>query len=158
MTTLSDRLDADRYAEAWRPETGDQLIGRIVALDRRVSAYDDRPYPIITIEVDTEESTEAGKPIQQGTERAWHAWDMVAQNKLRDARPVIGDRIAARSKGMPEGKRYRDWAVIVERPDGKPVSFDWDAVGEPELVETGDSPDKVGAASGAGDGDDDIPF
>ena len=59
MRSLDDRLD--NFAEAWKPEPGDKLIGTVVDLDERDSAYGDEPYPIVTVQND------------DGNELAFHA-------------------------------------------------------------------------------------
>ena len=78
MRSLADRLD--EYAEAWRPEPGDKLIGTILAIDHRQSSYDDTAYPVVTLDVE-DGSSEGAAPIAVGTEKAWHAYHTVPRNE-----------------------------------------------------------------------------
>ena len=106
MRSIDDRLDS--FAEAWKPEPGDKLIGTVVDLDERDSAYGDEPYPIVTVETD------------DGNELAFHAFHTVARNELAKQRPAIGDRIGIAYHGKQDGKNYESYRVIVERAEPEP--------------------------------------
>jgi hypothetical protein len=112
MRSLDDRLAS--FAEAWKPEPGDKLIGVVVDLDERDSAYGDEPYPIVTVETD------------DGSELALHAFHTVARNELAKQRPVVGDRIGIAYYGMKDGKSYESYRVIVEKAESEPKTIDWD--------------------------------
>jgi hypothetical protein len=74
---LSERLD--NFAQAWKPEVGDKLIGEITDLDERENEYG--VYPIVTIVTD------------EGEELAVHGFHTVLRNELAKRRPRVGDRI-----------------------------------------------------------------
>ena len=144
MRSMHDRLDT--FADAWKPEPGDKLIGTVVDLDERDSAYGDEPYPIVTIETD------------DGNELAFHAFHTVARNELAKQRPVVGDRIGVAYHGKKDGKNYESYRVIVERTESEPKAIDWDkhvqADGETEQdVELEDDDETP-----KGPTDDAIPF
>src|SRR5206468_3062798 len=109
MKTLDERLDA--FAEPWKPEPGDKLIGEVADLDERESEYGS--YPIVTVLTD------------EGEELAFHAFRTVAKNELAKVRPQIGDRIGIAYHGKPDGKDYELYRIIVER-DEAPKALDWD--------------------------------
>jgi hypothetical protein len=111
--TVEERLDS--FAEAWRPEAGDKLIGTVVDLDERDSDFGDEPYPIVTVLTDT------------GDERAFHGFHTVARNELAKQRPKVGERIGIAYHGLSD-KGYERYRIIVER-DETP-SLDWDRYAE----------------------------
>ena len=135
MTSLSERLDF--FAEAWRPEPGDKLVGTVIDLDERESAFSEEPYPIVTVKTD-----------DRG-EFAWHAYHTVARRELAKQRPRTGDRIGIAYHGKPDGKAYERYRVIVER-DEKPKALDWDRI----ATEAGSSDDDAGQLAA----DDELPF
>ena len=109
MRSLEERLDT--FAEAWRPKTGDKLIGTVVDLDERESEYDEEPYPIVTVRTD------------DGQELAFHGFHTVARNELAKQRPRVGERIGIAYHGVPEGRKYEAYRIIVERDE--PRDLDW---------------------------------
>ena len=107
--SLEDRLDT--FAEAWRPKAGDKLIGTVVDLDERESEYDEEPYPIVPVRTD------------DGQELAFHGFDTVARNELAKQRPRVSERIGIAYHGVPEGRKYEAYRIIVERDE--PQELDW---------------------------------
>ena len=144
MNSLADRLDS--FAEAWKPEPGDKLMGRIVGLDKRVSAYDDEPYVIVTVEAEESSAEDGGKPIPAGAERAWHAFDTIPRNELKRQRPRIGQRIGAGYHGL-HARGYKRWKIVVEAAGE--TAFDWDEVAGAET----EPPNRPDSAE-----DDSLPF
>ena len=142
MRSIDDRLDS--FAEAWKPEPGDKLIGTVVDLDERDSAYGDEPYPIVTVQDD------------DGNELAFHAFHTVARNELAKQRPAIGDRIGIAYHGKKNGKNYESYRVIVDRPDSEPKTIDWDkhVTADDEPEQDGEPEDDETPKSAS----DDIPF
>ncbi|MGH3032118.1 MAG: hypothetical protein ACRDNE_15410 [Gaiellaceae bacterium] len=120
---LADRLDTD-YAEAWRPEPGEKLIGEVVSLVEREGAYG--AYPVVTIRRD------------DGTEAALHAFQTVAAEQLARARPKVGDRLGIKYIGERQGgeRRYHDWRVVVDRDE---AAVDWSRYAE-DGTPSGDPP------------------
>jgi len=143
MRTLHDRLDS--FAEAWRPEPGDKLVGRIIDIDERDSAYSEVPYPIVTVETD------------DGQEMAFHAFHTVARNELAKQRPVIGNRIGIAYHGRPEGKSYEAYRVIVERADSQPKAIDWDKHRTEDEAELDDETEPVDETPKEA-AEDEVPF
>lgn len=141
MKSITERLDS--FAEAWRPEPGDKLVGVIVDLDERVSQYDEDGYPILVVETD------------DGQEFAFHAFHTVARNELAKQRPAVGDRVGVAYHGKKDGRNYESYRIIVERAAADPRTFDWDkvAVEAPELNDETEPVDEP--AKGV---DDDVPF
>lgn len=121
-TSLQDRLDRN-YADAWRPEPGDKLVGTIVEIGSRLGEHG--RYPIVTIRED-----------EGGQELAFHAYRQVAQNKLAELAPEIGERIAIRYDG-PKPKStgtgvYYAYKVAVDRPD---AAFNWKIFKDPNAFD-----------------------
>lgn len=113
MNTLEQRLDS--YAEAWRPEPGDKLVGTVVELGQRQSEFDKDPYPIITVET------------EEGEQFAFHGFHTVARGELAKLRPRLGERIGIAYHGKHEERGYERYRIIVEREHGDDP--DWDAIG-----------------------------
>lgn len=151
LSNLSDALDAS-HAEAWRPQPGDKLIGRVVSIDQR-DDYNDDPYPVVTVQ------PEQGDPL------AWHAFTTVGKAELAKWRPEIGETIGVIYKGRHPERKYHLYRVAV---DGRPPSApDWGRIGRDasaELDATA-SPRQAPASAPAPapvtpqpSSDDDIPF
>jgi hypothetical protein len=135
MQSLAERLDS--YADPWKPNAGDKLIGTVVDLDERTGEFG--TYPIVTVRTD------------EGSELAFHAFHTVAKNELAKQRPQVGEKIGIAYHGKPAGKTYEAYRIIVQR-DEKPRQLDWERIGAEaaaESVETGGADDPV---------QDDIPF
>jgi hypothetical protein len=111
---LLDRLDS--FADAWRPQAGDKLVGIVVDLDLRSSQFDEEPYPIVTVRVSELGSTEqGGRPIPPGSERSFHAFHTVARNEVARQQPALGQTVGIASHGRHD-RGYERYRVIVERP------------------------------------------
>lgn len=140
--SLEDQLDAT-YAEGWKPEPGDKLIGKVIALDQRDDAYSDGTYPIVTIRTDDDK------------ELAWHGFHAVARAELAKQRPKVGERIGVKYVGKREGGQgesgYAVWRVVVER-DGADAEIDWAKVGAEAEGEL-----RASSVQRSAD-DDEIPF
>lgn len=119
MSSLVDRLDS--FAEAWRPEPGDKLVGRVVEISERQSEYDDGPYPIVTVETD------------EGEQFAFHGFHTVAKSELAKQRPRVDERIGIAYHGKHADRGYERYRVIVERENSGP---DWDTIGVHAEAET----------------------
>lgn len=138
---MTDEFDFD-YAEGWKPQPGDVLIGVVTETSVRQGQYD--PYPVITVRQDNGES------------RAFHAFHTVAQNQIVELNVQTGDRVGIKymgklqtrdGRGSYEGYRIKksggaspgiDWAkagVAGEQP-GDPVpstpDVPFDTAGLPE--------------------------
>jgi hypothetical protein len=139
MRSISEQLES--FAEAWRPEPGDALIGEVVDLDERDSEYGDVPYPIVTVLTD------------DGNEVAFHGFHTIARRELAKKQPQVGERIGIKyigpasttKAGMSPAQLYK---IVVEREESK-KTVDWERIGA-----EADAAD--GATVGGGDGD--IPF
>lgn len=108
MTDLADRLDAE-YAEAWRPNPGDKIVGTIATIEMFTGQYE--PYPIVT--VDTDDGP-----------RSVHAFHTVLRSELAGKKPQPGDRIGIKYRGKSD-KGYESYRVVVESDR----RVDWDRVG-----------------------------
>ena len=146
-----DRLDS--FPEAWRPETGDKLVGTIISLDERENEYG--VYPIVTVLTDA------------GDELSWHAFHTVAKNELAKLEPRVGEQIGIKYHGRDKSDRYERWRVLMlDRDAESPVKTpDWkrmrsetesDQPAKPESEqELPPSPPPTVPVDDAGD---DIPF
>lgn len=115
---IADQLDLPD-AEAWRPEPGDRVIGKVVGLDERQGDYE--PYPVVTIQTSTNELV------------AVHGFHSVLKNELAKLAPQVGDEVGIVYKGKTEpktkgGNEYENYKVVIERGDGSaPTTPDWAA-------------------------------
>lgn len=112
--SIQDRLNQEP-APGWRPEVGDQIIGTILEISE-APGTEYGPYPLLTIAQD------------DGTEVAVHAFHTVLKKELAAKRPVEGDRIGIKYLGIPSGKRYESYRVVLERRTPT-QGTNWDAVG-----------------------------
>jgi hypothetical protein len=112
MTSLAERLD--NVPEWWNHEPGDKLIGVVTEIDVYTGEYG--AYPIVTVLVDDQGSTEqGGQPIPVGAERAFHAHATVAKAEIARRNLATGDRLGVAFHGVPEGKSFKRYRLIVER-------------------------------------------
>ncbi len=141
--TMKDRLDAEP-AVAWKPEPGDELIGKITELGNRTTEWG--TYRIVTVKPDD------GEPL------AFHAYHTVAANQLKDASPAIGDEIGIRYLGKTESANsqygsYQNYKIVVDHPEGwTPPSLE-DAQGQSDRAVTEQTLARQVSAE-----NDDIPF
>ena len=106
--TLDDRLDSQ--AEAWKPQSGEKLIGVVVDVDSRTTEFG--TYPIVTL------STDAGDEV------AVHAFHTVLKNEFAKRQPRLGERIGIKYLGRSE-KGYEAYRTVWEEV----VPPDWDRIG-----------------------------
>ena len=150
MSNYTDKPDPDKlvdreFAEAWRPDPGDKLVGEIVELGQR-SGYDDELYPIVTVRQD------------DGVELAAHCFHTVLRNELAKLRPQVGQRVAIRYDGQkdPGGgrSRYHSYRVAT---DSVPA-FSWGAFGADGDPGVTDVASDIPSDFAAAPSDTDIPF
>jgi hypothetical protein len=141
--SLRERLEQDTtQAEAWVPEqSGEMLIGKIVAIGRRVTEYSPEGYLILTVQ------------DEQGKFRAVHAFHYVLQEELRKYKLKPGIEIGIKFLGKPEGKNYVSYRVEADAEILQPGEAD--PAYTPDSDIPSDAPTHSPAASAA---DDDIPF
>jgi hypothetical protein len=117
MRTLAERLDT--FADWWQHEEGDKLFGVVTDVDTRHSEFG--TYAIVTVLVEEPGSTESPKdetphqPIQVGQERAFHASSTVAKNEVEKRDPQAGDSFGVAYHGIPEGRDFKLYKIIVEK-------------------------------------------
>ena len=146
MTSSKDieqQLDR-QYAEAWRPEPGEKLIGRVTEIGAREGAYG--TYPIVTVKQD------------DGSELALHAFHTVAMNELAAAKPQVGEQVAILYRGQlkaADGKSsYHAYKVVM--PERPAAAFSWAAFGDsPEPDPEPDIPVDAPSVGDAGEEADD---
>jgi hypothetical protein len=120
MRTISERLDS--FAAWWEHEKGDKLFGVVTDVDTRHSEYGE--YRIVTVLVEEPGSTEkGGEPIAVGEERGFHASSTVAKNEVEKKDPQPGDSFGVAFHGVPEGKDFKLYKIIVEKTvTGEPAN------------------------------------
>lgn len=102
----ADRL-ALPDAEAWRPEVGDQVIGKVVDIGEREGDWG--PYPVFVL------ASTDGELV------AVHAFHGVLKNELGTVQ--VGDEVGIAYKGMKAGAKqsYENYKVVIER-NGAPAA------------------------------------
>lgn len=102
---MTDELD---YAEAWKPEPGDVLRGRVEMIEAVNTAYADN-VPVVTVANDDER---------------WSVWcsRTVLRSEMERQAPNVGDEIEVTYLGVPEGKEYHRYRV---RNISNPPKFRW---------------------------------
>lgn len=122
------------FAEAWRPEVGDVVEGKISSLSVGHSDYGQHPIIELTKE--------------DGTRVAIHAFHTTLRNKLAEVKPKVGNTLAVKYFGEVEpksgkGPSYHKYLVKSDAV----TEFNWDAMST-------DLPQPVAAEVA----EDDIPF
>jgi hypothetical protein len=108
---LSENEDTG-YAAAWRPDPGDKIAGKVVAIVMGPDmGYG--PYPIVTL--DTSEG-----------EQAIHAFHQILRTELAKRRPKVGDPLEVtyqgkRSPKSGNGNAFHMYRVV----GGQEPEFDW---------------------------------
>ena len=99
---ITERLNRDT-APGWRPEPGDEIIGAVIAVDVASSKYNGN-YPVVTV------------LTEDGQEVAVHGFHSVLKSEFQRKQPRINDTLGVKYVGIPEGKKYEHYRVVVERP------------------------------------------
>lgn len=109
----TDTDNEHRFAAAWKPTPGAELIGTVAEISSRTGSFG--TYPIVTVREDS------------GDELAFHAFHTVAQNELSKLRPEVGAHISVRYDGKrtPKSGRgsYYSYEITMDRPAAE---FSWD--------------------------------
>jgi hypothetical protein len=84
---------------------GDKVIGVVVDIDERLSDFNEGPYPLVTINRDDD-----------NTEVAVHCFHTVLKQEIAKKRPQVGDHIGIKYLGIPDGRKYELYKVVLERP------------------------------------------
>lgn len=98
---IFDDLDSqlDAVTEAWRPEPGEKLVGRVVELSEILGQYG--VYPLVVLRT------------KDGSERAVHCFHSVIKAEIGRQKPAVGDMIAIKFLGKIDGKDYESYKVRV---------------------------------------------
>jgi hypothetical protein len=109
---LLAELEREReFAPGWYGEESDAIVIEVDDLGERLDPEYNRIYPIVSGVVlsGTEHS---GQEIPAGERRAVHCKREVLAAEMARAAPVIGDRVAVKFVGKPDGKRYFRYRVV----------------------------------------------
>jgi hypothetical protein len=102
---LHDELEKwNGWPEAWRPEPGDILVGRIDAYDVGHTNYG----PVRTVLLTQEDTGERVSVWLSST---------VLLNLFEQHKPKPGERIGLKYLGKDETKGYHRYRLVVDRPD-----------------------------------------
>lgn len=133
------------YAQGWRPEEGDRIAGKITELSMGYSEFRNANtgYPILTLVQD------------DGEEIAVHCFHTVLENRVRELKPVPGERIEILFKGeKPTKDGRRTMKVYAVRVLGRTQADFWDDTPARAPAQTATQQ----PATAAWDDSDDIPF
>jgi hypothetical protein len=130
---LLSQLD-EQGAKGWTPNPGDTMMGVITSI-KASTPSDYGIYPIVTI-----------KPDDGDELVALHCFHSLIRNKLLEARPAVGERIAVKYFGEVEGKNsksrggtrdpYHSYSLVVDRSTPDEGSVSWDSFGaDPDPTE-----------------------
>lgn len=105
---LMEALDeeAEGWPASWNPEPGDNLVGTIRRYSTGPSAYG--PVRTVIIERDNKERVSL-----------WLSSTVLLDLFKRD-KPKVGERIGVRYLGKHPEKKYRRWALVVDRDGSEP--------------------------------------
>lgn len=86
----------------WQPEPGDTIIGNVVRFEHPETKKDKRILPIVVLEVERDGAAEELRVAVK---------HKILGDELLDAKVQVGDRVAIRFLGQPEGKSYYKYLV-----------------------------------------------
>lgn len=132
--TLEDRLNQEA-APGWRPEPGEQLVGTIVEISSATGDFGE--YPLLVVE-----KTDGTGDV------AVHCFHTVLKSEVAAKRPSEGDKIGIKYLGIPTGKKYESYRVVLDRQTPA-ASTDWDAVGRQAAQEAVDDGNTAAVAPAA---------
>lgn len=103
------------YAEGWRPEEGDTIIGTVTDIGIGSSAYGGT-YPIVTVEVQ-----------DTGKEVAVHCFHAALRSRMLELRPEVGERIGVKYVGQEPHKTQpgKTVAKYIVKIDGRGAANVW---------------------------------
>jgi len=129
-------------SSGWRPEPGDVVSGRIVAVSRGWSDWTNSYYPLVTIHDDAQD-----RNIDV------HCFHQTLESRLMEVRPKVGERLEIVYHGKTQTKDGKRTVAIysVTCPDATGQEV-WDALDRQPTNAA-----KAGA-TGQAPADDDIPF
>ena len=119
----------------WQPtKAGDTVIGKILRFEHPVTKAEGRILPIVILEV---EGSDGPETLRVAVKHS------ILRDELLDRGAQIGDRVAIRFLGQPEGKRYFLYrvAVAANGPREDALRFTLEPRDPDELV-----PDAIAAA------------
>lgn len=141
------------YAEGWRPEEGDTLIGRVTEVATGRSQFGGGgKYPIITVQ------PEEGAPV------AVHCFHAALKARVLDLKPMPGERIGVKFVGKRPHKTDPSLTVAdyIVKVEGRTTTDAYAGMEEPAAPRTDVpvNPQDFAPASPASQAqaDDDIPF
>lgn len=116
------RARLQQEVEGWRPEPGDEVLGKVLTVDEREGDYG--PYPYIEIDDDI-----TGKLI------GVHAFHAVLRKEIANKRPQVGGTLAICYKGKKKTKsgtgEFEHYRVEYYAPEGATqTSPNWDGHAE----------------------------
>lgn len=147
---MSENMDLE-YAQGWKPEVGDKIIGRVLAVDLGWSDFRKGQYPIITIRPD-----DGGDPV------AVHCFHTALYNRMLTLQPRAGQRIGIQYQGKRPHKSNpsQEVAVYAARVEGGGADV-WSTLNNGQVQRVVPAPVPVDAEDFAPPQealDDDIPF
>jgi len=96
--------EPDDNAPAWKPNVGDEIVGRVVLRDQIANKYKpDTPTERVVVHA------------EDGQHRTIYGNHTVLRNKVQNLDPQVGDRIAIRRLADDPDKGYARYKVVVER-------------------------------------------
>ena len=110
---LEDRLD--HYPEAWKPEPGDKILGKVVSITALESRFGGS-YPLVEIVTGDDK------------EFAVHAFHAVLKGELARLKPKPGDQLGIKYLGRDDKVAYERYRVLIERAEPSSETVDWDSV------------------------------
>lgn len=119
---------AMEYAQGWRPQEGDTIIGVVAELGRGYSEYRDANdgYPIVTLTLETDAQVADGTKVSPGEQVSVHCFHTALENKVKELRPVTGERIGFTYKGeVPSKDGKRTYHSYVVRMPGRNQADFW---------------------------------
>jgi hypothetical protein len=119
MRDLHQELDQwTGYPPAWRPTTGDILVGIVEGYDVGFTPYG---------------SVRTCMIVEEGTHRKYSIWlsSTVLLSLFERFKPLPGERLGLRYLGVDAQKRYHKFRLLVDRPQ----ALDFSALGGEEVVD-----------------------
>lgn len=139
------------YAQGWKPEPGDVLVGEVTDISVGQSLYGGA-YPIITVQPE-----DGGEPV------AIHGFHTGLKARFLELKPKVGERLGVKYDGKRPLKsdNTKDVAVYIVKVDGRGAENVWAQMDAPTAEEVPDTDAPVAGDDfrhAKPDSGDDIPF
>lgn len=108
-----DAAEESGPGQDWQPEPRETVVGTVLRFEHPRTKAENRVLPVVVLEIDGDDGPEELRVAVK---------HKVLRDELLKAKPEIGDRLAVRFLGQPEGKSYFVYVVSVKHEGARDES------------------------------------